>query len=61
MKTRDILTLIGVSLLAVGPVLMHHVDSTAIYLAGELCTVLGPVLMGARALLSDGNTPTPPK
>lgn len=57
MKLRNILTLLGALCLALGPVLMHHVDSTTVYLIGEICLAIGPVLMGARAFMSDGSAP----
>jgi len=54
---RNILFLIGACFLAVGPVLMHHVDSKTVYLTGEILCALGPVLMSARAILSSPASP----
>lgn len=58
MKLRDLLTLLGALCLAIGPVLMHHVNSENFYLAGEILLAVGPVLMGARALMADGTNLT---
>lgn len=57
MNVRDILTLVGLGFLAVGPVLMHHVGP--LYTVGEVITALGPVLIGYRALTSNAGTPPP--
>lgn len=53
MNLRLLLPLIGACFLAAGPILMHHVDSTAIYLTGEILAALGPVLISYRFVTSD--------
>lgn len=57
MSIRNILTLIGLCMLAAGPVLMHHVPSSAIYTVGEVLCALGPVLIGYRTISKDEPAP----
>lgn len=60
LNLRNILTIIGLTFLAVGPVLMHHVDSATVYLFGEIMIALGPVLIGYRAITKDDPSASPP-
>lgn len=53
MNLRDFLTILGLCLLAAGPVLKEHVNSVPVYVTGEIFLVIGPVLVGYRALSKD--------
>lgn len=59
MNLRDFLTLFGGICLAVGTVLMHHVNSTTVYIIGEIMTAAAGPIMAMRAILPPPVTPAP--
>lgn len=56
MKTRDILTLIGALLSAVGKPMMIQSPTPTLFWIGMVADSAGSALIGARALLHDGES-----
>ena len=50
MKTRDILTLVGAALLALGPELQTEGGTALEWRLGRYARILGVVLLGSRAV-----------
>lgn len=60
MRARDVLTLVGAALLALGPELQIEGATPVEWRIGRYARVLGAVLLGTRAAMHD-KTKTPPK
>lgn len=55
MNLRDILTLIGTILTSLGPTLLTVGKSETAFWAGTVCSIVGPILLGNRAVIKDPN------
>lgn len=57
MNLKNFLTLLGGILSALGPTLITAADNSTAWWIGRCCTVVGPVLLGARSLFDGDKKP----
>lgn len=60
MNTKNILTLIGGILTAVGPVMLLNAPTPTLFWLGQVFTALGGALVGSRGLFEKELPPPPP-